>query len=75
MGGELGGGTWATERSDFTDDNVTYRDYRATIGIKNTDSSSVFEIGWAFDRSLEFRSGVGNSQFDDALVFRVRTYY
>jgi len=75
MGGELGGGTWATQRSDLSNDNVTYRDFRATIGIKKVDRSTVFEIGWAFDRSLEFRSGVGNSQFNDALLFRFRSFY
>ncbi len=75
MGGELGGGTWATERSDFTNDNVTYRDYRATIGIRNMGHGSAFEIGWAFDRSLEFRSGAGNSPLDDAFLLRFRLYY
>ena len=72
---ELGGGTWAIERTDLTNDNVTYRDYRVAVGIRSQDNGSAFELGWAFDRSLEFRSGVGDGRFDDALLLRFRKYY
>jgi hypothetical protein len=75
--GELGGGTWAIERVDNTDDNVTYRDLRLAFGIiKSHDSSeSVLEFGYAFDRSLEYRSDRGNYKPDNAFMLRIRSHY
>ncbi len=75
--GELGGGTWSIERVDNTDDNVTYRDLRLAFGIiKSHDSSeSVLEFGYAFDRSLEYRSDRGNYKPDDAFMLRLRSHY
>ena len=83
FGGELGGGTWAIKRHDASkdearyNDNATYRDLRVTWGIARFDdeSNSALEIGWAFDRSLEYRSNVGNTDFDGALVLRCHTHY
>ncbi len=74
IAGELGGGTWAVERG-VTDDNVTYKDLRLVVGIMDFEGDSAFEIGWAFDRSLKFRSGVGNSDFEDAVLLRFRAHY
>lgn len=74
IAGELGGGTWAVERG-VTDDNMTYRDLRLLVGINELQDNTAFEIGWAFDRSLEFRSGVGNTAFEDAVLFRFRTHF
>ncbi|MEM9659263.1 MAG: hypothetical protein AAF961_12970 [Planctomycetota bacterium] len=75
VAGELGGGTWAIERADLTPDNATYRDLRVVFGIaKFGDRSSVLEIGWAFDRSLRYRSG-DRFRPGDALVLRCRAHY
>ncbi len=77
IGGELGGGTWAIERNGTTNDNATYRDLQVTLGVMtfHSSSSSVLEIGWSFDRHLEYRSGLGNTPFDDAFILRCRAHY
>lgn len=74
VAGELGGGTWAVERGDG-DDNATYRDLRLFVGLMDFSGDSALELGWAFDRSLEFRSGDGNSTFEDAVILRFRAHY
>lgn len=77
FGGELGGGTWAIQRDNTTNDNVTYRDLRVVWGIEKygKGSDSTIEIGWAFDRSLEYRSGLGNTHFDGAIILRWHTHF
>ena len=77
FGGELGGGTWAIQRDNSQNDNVTYRDLRVAWGIQEFGNSSdtSIEIGWAFDRSLEYRSGLGNTDFDGAFLLRWHTHY
>ena len=74
ISGELGGGTWAVERGE-TDDNATYKDLRLLCGLMDLGGESAFEMGWAFDRSLRFRSGLDNSTFDDAILIRFRAHY
>lgn len=77
LGAELGGGTWAIERDDRSRDNATYRDIRVTWGLStiSENSESLLEVGWAFDRQLEYRSHVGNVDFDGAFVLRHLTRY
>ena len=63
VAGELGGGQWGIERVDRSPDVVAYRDYRLLLGVTTgTDSEgaksmSFLEIGYVFDRRLEYRSG------------------
>lgn len=77
VAGELGGGTWAIKRPEFGNDNFTYRDLRVTVGImevgKKTDGA--LEIGWGFDRHLEFRSGAPVDSLDSALILQCQTHY
>ncbi|MCA9139094.1 MAG: hypothetical protein KDB00_20115 [Planctomycetales bacterium] len=77
FGGELGGGTWAIKRDDKRNDNATYRDLRVTWGITSfdDDDDSTLEIGWAFDRSLEYRSGLGNTNLDGAFLLRWHKHF
>ena len=76
LSGELGGGTWAIERVGGINDNATYRDFRVMLGIHDFgDNDSDFEIGWAFGRKLEYRSGIGDYNIDDTLLIRWRTHY
>lgn len=77
FGGELGGGTWAIKRDDTRNDNATYRDLRVTWGITSfdDDDDSTLEIGWAFDRSLEYRSRLGDSDLDGAFILRWHKHY
>lgn len=75
--GELGGGSWAVERTSDLDDVVTYSDLRVTFGIAklDEDSANSIEVGYAFDRSIQYRSGLGNYRPDNALIVRLRTLY
>ena len=73
IGGELAGGTWAIEREHRYDDNVTYSDMRIYLALETfLDSriSSSIEIGYVFQRDLEYRSGVGNYYPEDAMMIR-----
>ncbi len=77
VSGELGGDTWAIERENRAYDNATYRDIRVLFGLKSfgKNSDGVLELGFAFDRKLEYRSARGNTEFDNAFVLRCRAHY
>ena len=58
LAAEMGGGTWAIQRADTTNDVATYRDYRISLGLQGETSNAEFtEIGLIFGRHLEYRSG------------------
>lgn len=76
--GELGGGTWAIERPALGNTLATYSDLRVCIGLESADESghlSAIEIGYLFDRRLEYTSGVGNTNLDDAVMLRVVAWH
>lgn len=76
--GELGGGTWAIRRPNLADNLATYQDLRVCVGLESVDkggSRSALEIGYAFDRRLQFTSNTGNLGLDDAVVIRLVTMY
>ena len=77
FGGELGGGTWAIQREDLSRDNATYRDIRLTWGITSfdDDDDSTLEVGWAFDRSLEYRSARGDTNLEGAFLLRWHKHF
>ena len=78
VAGELGGGTWAIERVTLGNDLATYRDLRVCIGVEYVEKDgqrSAFEIGYLFDRRLEYTSGIGNMHLDDAVMLRLVTTY
>ena len=77
VSGELGGDTWAIKRSNSTNDTVTYQDLRVVLGVMNVNDNHhhSFEIGWAFDREITYRSGLGNYRPEDALILRLRAHY
>jgi len=71
--GTLGGGTWDIEFPDDSNDVMTYRDYKFVLGFEQADtgkSLSAWELGWVFNRRLEFRSRSDERSFDDAFVLR-----
>ena len=78
VGGELGGGTWAIERVTMVDDLATYRDLRLSVGlqrVKDSNRSWAVEIGYLFDRRLEYTSGNGDySPIDTAMIRFVETF-
>ncbi len=78
LGGELGGGSWAISRADRAYDVVTYRDYRLIAGLESQQkngATSRLEAGWIFDRSVQYRSNMGNYQPSDSFMVRVSTDY
>lgn len=78
IGGDLGGGTWAIERADYTDDLVTYRDLRLTVGLEDVDEDgdwSAIEISYIFDRKLEYESGIGDYYPRETVMISLTTKY
>jgi hypothetical protein len=78
LAGELGGGTWAIERTTKTDDVVTYRDLRMLFGIATRNGKegvSTFELGYVFARDLSYRSSIGNMDLQDTLLVRCSHLY
>lgn len=78
LAGELGGGTWAIEHGGVGNDVATYRELRACVGVEYLEKDgqrSAFEIGYLFDRRLEFFSGVGDMHLDDAVMLRLVTMF
>jgi hypothetical protein len=41
----------------------------------SNNSDSAMEIGWAFERELEYRSGVSEREFDGALILRFQSHF
>ena len=64
MAGEFGGGSWAIRRAGAAvDDVVTYNDLRLIGGVETKHTNgmvSQFEIGYVFNRKLEYLSNNGN---------------
>lgn len=59
VGGEYGGGSWAIERIDGSDDQVDINDVRAYAGIEwigPRRATGFVDFGYAFERELVFRS-------------------
>lgn len=78
--GEYHGSAWAIERTAGNADLVSLTEYRATVGLETIPSdkeetSSFLEVGFLFNRDLEYRSGVGNFQPDDTVVIRLGSRY
>ncbi len=75
---QLGGGTWDIEFPDESNDVMTYRDYQILFGFLNHDSdghSNSWELGYVFDREMEFRDRSDSLQFDNGFIFRSVTQY
>ena len=78
--GEYHGSAWAIERTAGNADLVSLTEYRATVGLESIpsdkeESSSFLEVGFLFNRDLEYRSGVGNFQPNDTIVIRLGSRY
>ena len=70
VAGELGGGIWAVQRPGVTD-VITYRDYRAILGLERWDLVGLdfkLELAWVFGRKLTFRSGTPDAFPSDGLL-------
>jgi hypothetical protein len=78
LSGDLGGGTWAIERVSHADDLATYRDLRVCLGFEHVEKNgwqSAIEVGYLFDRRVEYTSAIGNMKLDDAVLIRWVTMY
>ncbi len=63
FGAEFGGGSWAINRANGTDDVVTIREYRLLGGVEHKlpqGRSWFWETGLVIGRSLEYSSGLGD---------------
>jgi hypothetical protein len=69
---EMGGGTWDIERSWHADDVFTYRDFSIVLGIDGDpdEQGQCIEVGYVFDRHLEYRSGSPDYRPPDTIVLR-----
>ncbi len=79
VAGELGGGTWAIQRDVSLDNDLaTYHDLRVCVGIEDIQkdgSRMAFEIGYLFNRRIEYTSGLGDMNLNDAVLLRLVTRY
>ncbi len=74
IAGEFGGGSWSIQRvPGYTQDVVTFTDYRAIVGVerrKNGGAGLRVEAGYIFGRSFEYTST--GAQFDLESTWMVR---
>lgn len=74
VGAEYGGGSWAIERTDGSDDQVDINDVRAFVGVEWIGPRRVtgfFDFGYAFERELVYASNQSNNlELQDTLMIR-----
>lgn len=74
VGGEYGGGSWAIERIDGSDDQVDINDVRAYAGIEwigPRRATGFVDFGYAFERELVYRSNpLDDLNLQDTLFVR-----
>jgi len=74
VGGEYGGGSWAIERFDGSDDQVDINDVRAFAGMEWIGPRRVtgfVDFGYAFERELVYRSNpIDDLSLQDTLFVR-----
>ena len=72
VGAEYGGGSWAIERADGSNDQVDINDVRAYLGVEwitPRRNIGYLEFGYAFNRELVFRSdALDQLQLEDTLL-------
>lgn len=74
VGAEYGGGSWAIERADGSDDQVDINDVRAFVGVEWIGPRRVtgfFDFGYAFERELVYASDqINNLDLQDTFIIR-----
>lgn len=74
VAGELGGGSWAIERTSGRDDIASYRDYRLLVGLEQKRLerwAAAVEAGYVFGRELEYDSHRGDYSPDSTVLLRL----
>ena len=78
ISGELGGGSWAVERTTMEDDLATYRDLRVCVGLATDGEGNRYsgiEIGYLFGRRLEYASGEGDYDLAGTAMIRLTSTF
>jgi hypothetical protein len=73
LGGEFGGNSWAIDRAGGVADKFTYRDLRLVVGWERTKTCGLnarVELGWVFDREIEYESGIAGFNPSDTFMLR-----
>ncbi len=76
--GEFGGGSWAIQRAGGANDVVTYSDWRLILGIESKSQGALdwlLEVGYVFNRDVEYSSGVGDYEPDGTGMIRCGLIY
>jgi hypothetical protein len=79
LSGEFGGNVWSVVRPiSGASDLVTYGDLRVLIGLERKiigGLSRRYEVGYVFNRQLEFDSATPDTDLDDTMLVRVGLVY
>lgn len=78
VAGEFGGGTWAIQRANGTNDVLTARDYRVLVGLERKGAgrvNSLLEAGYVFGRRFEYEQPTPDLRPDDTLLVRAGLSY
>lgn len=73
VAGEFGGNSFAIVRADGSPDQATLRDIRVMFGLerrRDGGAGTRFEIGYVFNRSVEYRSDTPDFHPDDTVLMR-----
>jgi hypothetical protein len=71
---QMGGGTWDIRREWGAEDVFTYRDLQLLLGV-GLGNDSFLEVGYVFERHLEYNSGTPLYQPPDAVLLRSVTRF
>lgn len=78
LGARFFGRTWQVDRTSGMRERVTYQDWRISLGHEIRyvyGITSFIEVGYAFNRELEYRSGVGDFEPDAVGMLSGGLYY
>lgn len=74
VGAEYGGGSWAIDRLDGSEDQVDINDVRAYIGLEWIGPRRVtgfFDVGYVFERELVYRTDpINDVPIEDSVMIR-----
>ena len=75
LAGEFGGGSWSVQRADGSQDLLTLRDLRLSLGLERKREGGGglrFELGYVFGRKLAYDSATPDLLLDDTIMLRAR---
>ena len=78
IGGEFGGGAWAVQRTDGTNDRLDITDWRIFLGLERRiigGLSRRIEVGYVFSRTLEYESDGKEVDLPETMMLRAGLTY